>query len=198
MSNTGIRGFYLLTETIEQQLLSDVNVNTVTTGDIYDIDLSKMSIFPLAHIIINNVISQESVLTFNISVLAMDVVDESKKATTDVFRGNNDEQDILNTQLQVVNKLVKVLRKGNLYNDQFQLDGDANCEPFYERFSNKLAGWSATFNVFVARQSSRPNLWPVFMLRSKRWRTPSRPCRFRVETQRAAKQNCAPDRPCPP
>jgi len=149
MSNTGIRGFYLLTETIEQQLLSDVNVNTVTTGDIYDIDISKMSIFPLSHIIINNVISKESVLTFNISVLAMDVVDESKKATSDIFRGNNNEQDILNTQLQVVNKLVKVLRKGNLYNDQFQLDGDANCEPFYERFENKMAGWSATFNVFV-------------------------------------------------
>ena len=150
MSNTGIRGFYLLTETIEQQLLSDVNVNTVTTGDIYDIDLSKMSIFPLSHIIINNVISQESVLTFNISVLAMDVVDESKKATTDIFRGNNNEQDVLNTQLQVVNKLIQVLRKGDLYNDQFQLNGDANCEPFYERFDNKLAGWSATFNVFVA------------------------------------------------
>ena len=28
MSQTGIRGFYLLTETIETQLLSDVNVNT--------------------------------------------------------------------------------------------------------------------------------------------------------------------------
>lgn len=148
MSNTGIRGFYLLTETIEQQLLSDVNVNTVTTGDIYDIDL-KMSIFPLSHIIINNVISKESVLTFNISVLSMDVVDESKKATADIFRGNNNEQDILNTQLQVVNKLVKVLRKGDLYNDQFQLDGDANCEPFYDRFDNKVAGWTATFNVFV-------------------------------------------------
>jgi len=149
MSQTGIRGFYLLTETIEGQLLSDVNVNTVTTGDIYDIDLSKMSIFPLSHIIINNVVSQDSVLTFNISVLAMDVVDESKEKTTDIFRGNNNEQDILNTQLQVVNKLVKVLRKGDLYNDQFQLDGDANCEPFYERFENKMAGWSATFNVFV-------------------------------------------------
>ena len=148
MSNTGIRGFYLLTETIEQQLLSDVNVNTVTTGDIYDIDL-KMSIFPLSHIIINNVISKESVLTFNISVLSMDVVDESKKEASDIFRGNNNEQDILNTQLQVVNKLVKVLRKGDLYNDQFQLDGDANCEPFYDRFDNKVAGWTATFNVFV-------------------------------------------------
>ena len=89
MSNTGIRGFYLLTEAIEQQLLSDVNVNTVTTGDIYDIDLSKQSIFPLSHIIINNVTADESVLTFNVSVLAMDVVDESKEKTTDIFRGNN-------------------------------------------------------------------------------------------------------------
>lgn len=149
MSNTGIRGFYLLTEAIEQQLLSDVNVNTVTTGDIYEIDTSKQSIFPLCHIIINNVTADESVLTFNVSVLAMDVVDESKEKTTDIFRGNNNEQDVLNTQLQVVNKLIQVLRKGNLYNDQYQLDGNANCEPFYERFENKLAGWSATFNVFV-------------------------------------------------
>lgn len=149
MSNTGIRSFYLLTEAIEQQLLADVNVNTVTTGDIYDIDLAKQSIFPLCHIIINNVTAQENVLTFNVSVLAMDIVDESKEETTDIFRGNNNEQDVLNTQLQVLNKLIQVLRKGTLYNDKYQLDGDANCEPFYERFENKLAGWSATFNVFV-------------------------------------------------
>ena len=149
MSNTGIRGFYQLTETIKTQLLSDVNVNTVTTGDIFDIDLSKQSIFPLSHIIINSVSTQEQTLTFNISVLAMDIVDESKEATTDIFRGNNNEQDILNTQLAVLNKLVMVLRKGTLYNDQYQLDGDATLEPFYERFDNRLAGWSATFDVFV-------------------------------------------------
>ena len=149
MSQTGIRGFYLLTETIKDQLLGDVNVNTVTTGDIYDIDLAKQSIFPLSHIIINNVTTQEQVLTFNISILAMDIVDESKEATTDIFRGNNNEQDILNTQLSVLNKLVMVLRKGTLYTDQYQLDGDATLEPFYERFDNRLAGWSATFNVFV-------------------------------------------------
>ena len=35
----------------------------------------------------------------------MDIVDESKEATTDIFRGNNNEQDILNTQLAVLNKL---------------------------------------------------------------------------------------------
>jgi hypothetical protein len=154
MSQTGIRGFYLLTETIKDQLLADVNVNTVTTGDIYDIDLAKQSIFPLSHIIINSVSTQEQTLTFNISVLAMDIVDESKEATTDIFRGNNNEQDILNTQLAVLNKLVMVLRKGTLYSDQYQLDGDATLEPFYERFDNRLAGWSATFDVFVKNDIS--------------------------------------------
>ena len=42
-----------------------------------------------------------------------------------------------------------VLRRGVLYNDQYQLDGDATLEPFYERFENRLAGWAATFDVFV-------------------------------------------------
>ena len=149
MSHTGIRGFYLLTKAIKDQLLSDVNVNTVTTGDLYDIDLAKQSIFPLSHIIINNVTTQEQTLTFNITVMAMDIVDESKEATTDIFVGNDNEQDVLNTQLAVLNKLVMILRRGVLYNDQYQLDGDATLEPFYERFENRLAGWAATFDVFV-------------------------------------------------
>ena len=46
MSQQGIRGFYQLTETIKTQLLSDENVNIVTTGDITEIDLSKQTIFP--------------------------------------------------------------------------------------------------------------------------------------------------------
>ena len=149
MSQQGIRGFYQITETIETQLLSDVNVNTVTTGDIFDIDLSKQSIFPLAHIIVNSVTLQEQVISFNITVMSMDIVDESKDATTDIFRGNNNEQDVLNTQLAVLNKLVMVLRRGTLYSDKFQLEGDASLEPFYERFDNRLAGYAATMDVII-------------------------------------------------
>ena len=149
MSYTGIRGYYLLTQAIKDALLGDINVNTVTEGDLFDIDLSKQSIFPLSHLIINTVTAQESVLRFNISILAMDIVDESKEPTTDIFIGNNNEQDVLNTQLAVLNKLVQVLRRGDLYNDKYQLDGDASLEPFVDRFENKVAGWTATFNVLV-------------------------------------------------
>ena len=145
----GIRGFYQLTETIKDQLLNDENVNTVTTGDITEIDLSKQTIFPLSHIIVNNVITEEQYLSFNITVMAMDIVDESKEPSADIFRGNDNEQDVLNTQLAVLNRLTMILRKGTLYSELYQSDGTPNCEPFYERFENKLAGWACTFDVFI-------------------------------------------------
>ena len=149
MSNQGIRGFYQVTDTIKTSLLTDPNVNTVTTGDITDVDLSKQTIFPLAHIIVNNVTTQEQVLVFNITIMAMDIVNENKEDTVDIFTGNNNEQDVLNTQLGVLNKIINLLRRGSLYTTKYQLDGDPNCEPFYERFDNRLAGWAATMNILI-------------------------------------------------
>ena len=149
MSQQGIRGFYQLTETIKQELLSDKNINTVTTGDISDVNLNKQDIFPLGHIIINNVVVNEQTLDFNITVLACDIVDQSKDLTLDRFKGNDNVQDILNTQLGVLNRLTQRLRKGTLYTDMYQLTGDTNAEPFYDRFENQLAGWSVTMDIEI-------------------------------------------------
>ena len=149
-----MKGFYQVTDTIKNQLLADVNVNTVTTGDITKIDLSKQTIFPLAHLIVNNVTNEDNVLRFSLSVLAMDIVDISKEAVVDIFRGNNNEQDILNTQLAVLNKLVQVLRKGDLHQNKYQLDGSPSFEPFYDRFENEMAGWALTFDVIIPNDIS--------------------------------------------
>ena len=149
MSNQGIRGFYQLTETIKSQLLLDININTVTTGDVSDVNLNKQDIFPLGHIIVNNVVVNEQTLDFNISVLACDIVNQSKLETEDIFTGNNDVQNILNTQLGVLNKLIQKLRMGNLHTDMYQLDGSPSLDPFYDRFENQLAGWTATMNIQI-------------------------------------------------
>ena len=149
MSQQGIRGFYQLTETIKEQLLLDVNINSVTTGDISDVNLNKQDIFPLGHIIINNVVVDEQILTFNISILACDIVDQSKDLTLDRFKGNDNVQDILNTQLGVLNRLIQRLRMGNLHTDMYQLNGNPSLDPFYDRFENQLAGWSATMDIQI-------------------------------------------------
>ena len=149
MANQGVRGFFQLTETIKTELLQDVNVNTCSIGDITDVNLNKQDIFPLSHIIINSVVDEEQVLKFNITILACDIVNQSKEFTVDRFKGNNDVQDILNTQLAVLNRLIQRLRMGTLYTDMYQLEGSPTLEPFYDRFENQLAGFSATMTVMI-------------------------------------------------
>ena len=144
-----MKGFYNVTETIKNQLLSDVNVNTVTMGDITKVDLSKQTLFPLSHMIVNSVTNEDSILRYNISILSMDIVDISKDEVVDLFIGNNNEQDVLNTQLVVLNKLVQVLRGGDLYTGMYQLDGSPSFEPFMDRFENEVAGWTLSLDVIV-------------------------------------------------
>ena len=149
MSNQGIRGLYQITETIKDQLLDDININTVSSGEISNVNLGKQDIFPLGHILVNSVTIEEQALRFNITVLVMDIVNRSKEETIDRFKGNTNEQNILNTQLSVINKLIQVLKRGSLHTDMYQLDGDPSCEPFYDRFENELAGWSANMDILI-------------------------------------------------
>ena len=58
-------GYYNILTTIKEQLDQDDFVNTVTEGDIFEIDLSKQTIFPLSHVMVNNVTRESSVLRFN-------------------------------------------------------------------------------------------------------------------------------------
>ena len=142
-------GFYNVTKKIKDALNAEPFVNTVSYGSLDDVDLNKQTIFPLSHIIVNNCNVASNTMTFNISILAMDIVDESKDEVTDIFVGNDNEQDVLNTQLEVINRVVSILQRGELYTDLFQVDGAVGCEPFVDRFENKLAGWAATFDVLV-------------------------------------------------
>tara|TARA_B110000503_G_scaffold143002_1_gene242057 strand:+ start:7068 stop:7571 length:504 start_codon:yes stop_codon:yes gene_type:complete len=166
MIDTGPRAFYVAADKIKNQLLEDPNVNTVTTGDITEIDLNKITIFPLAHIIFNSAALQGNVISFSISVLAMDLVQQTKdefssnvfpeqNSLDKTFVGLDNEHDVLNTQLAVVNRLNEELRRGQLYTDLFQLEGAATCEPFFDRFENKVAGWTYTFNLLVQNDISK-------------------------------------------
>ncbi len=145
----GAQAFYRVTQKIKDELISNVNVNTVTYGDITKIDLNKQNIYPLAHILVNNVTQAPKLLNFSMTVFTMDLVDYTKESTTDIFLDNSNEQDVLNTQLAVANRMIEKLRSGTIYLDGFQLDGTASCEPFVDRFENDIAGWSTSFSLTV-------------------------------------------------
>lgn len=144
-----MQGFYNITTVIKNQLLQDPFCNTVTIGDLFEVDLRKQTIFPLSHIIVNSADLENNVWRFNMSVISMDIVDKSKELTTDHFTGNDNEHDVLNTQHAVLNRLLEVLRRGTLFEEHYHLDGNPSLEPFTERFENYLAGWTATFDVLI-------------------------------------------------
>jgi len=144
-----VRGFYLVTEFIEGQLLADSNVNTVTYGSIEDIALEKQNIYPLSHMNVLSAIPQENQIVFTISVISMDCVDVSKEATEDIFKGNNNEQDVLNTQCAVLTKLSSAIRR-NRFENEFELIGEPSLEPFTDRFPQQVAGWVLTFDIAIA------------------------------------------------
>lgn len=144
-----MKGFYNATEKIKEVLEAEPFVNTVSFGSIDDVDLNKATMYPLSHVIVNSSTVGSNTLTFSFSVLCMDVVDITKDEVTEPYKGNDNEQDVLNTQLAVINRLVSILKRGDAYTDGYQVEGDVTCEPFVDRFENKLAGWSASFDVIV-------------------------------------------------
>ncbi len=142
-----MNGLYRVLEKVKEVLEADIDVNKVTYGDITQIDLEKQTIYPLSHVMLNTVVSNEQVLRFNISIIAMDIVDVTKEEDDGYERSN--EQDVLNTQLAVLNKAIQKMRIGNLYRDKFQVEGDVSIEPFTDRFENQVAGVVGTFDIII-------------------------------------------------
>lgn len=145
-------GYYTLIDTLKALLIASPFVNQVSEGDLYDVDLSKQTIFPLSHIMVNNVSILPNVLKANITIIAMDIVDISKEDATSLFLDNNNRQDVLNTQLIMLSRIVAQLTNGETFEDNYQLEGEPSCEPFSDRFENLLAGWTMTFDVLIPNE----------------------------------------------
>jgi len=123
-------------------------------GD-FEIDLNKRTIFPLVHMIVNsvNMGGDSGTLTFNITFMAMDIVNEFKGQDTidkPLLMGEDNEQFVLNNTLTVLNKLNEFLYRGSLHDNNFEIKTAGSCQPFFDRFENRLAGWSYTADIYVA------------------------------------------------
>ena len=136
---------YKIIRQIKEALLEEPFVNTVTEGDIFEVDLSKQTMFPLSHIMINSATHQGNVISFNITVLLMDILNQKDELN---------KVDIWNTQLLVGTRILNRLNRGDLRSNFWELTGNPSFEPFTERFENDLAGWAVTFDVLVRNDIS--------------------------------------------
>ena len=143
-----MRAVYQVLDKMKDKLRSSPNIQTVSFGDLFDIDLNKTDIFPIAHIGLGTTSIQEHKLEVGISLTLLDIVDDNRNSTvTDDFYSNDNLQDILNTLLAEANILVSDLRRGSSYDELFQVESNVSAEPFLDRFENQLAGWSLNITI---------------------------------------------------
>ena len=128
---------YKILQRIEGVINTEPIAKTVTNGDLFEVDLNKKTLFPLAHIILNNATHQNSVISFNFSILFMDLEDE------------DDRTDVLNTQFMLA---IRVMEKLSRAESGIELIGNPTFDPFHERFENNLAGWAVTFDINVQNE----------------------------------------------
>ena len=126
---------------------SHLEIQTTTTGDIWDIDLEKTTMFPLYHINPMSVDIAQGTKTFNFQLFVMDIVD-----------GDGDiEQYVLSDTLQILSDIVAILKHGEILNgynqttneERYFVDNDFSCEPFTERFDNSVTGWVMDVSIIV-------------------------------------------------
>lgn len=137
---------YKITEKLKSELDSNQLINTVSYGDITDVDLNKQTMFPLAHVQLGNATIGDSTVDISVNVMFMDIVDESK-STGNLFEGNDNEHDVLNSMLAAATKTFQEFKRGASYSDGFQTEDIGSVEFFTDRFENKIAGVSLDFNI---------------------------------------------------
>ena len=143
--------FYQLIDTLKQLTEGNDLTNKITFGELSDVNLSKDDTFPLLHMMVEEAVIEERTIDYRIVVVAADMVDHiDEDLGLEDFYGNDNTQDVLNTQFAVVNGLQSALRRGELFSDLYQIDTDYTANLFEDRFENLLAGWSLNISITVA------------------------------------------------
>jgi len=145
-----MNNIFKLTDAIKEELQSNELINQVTFGDLFEVDLLKQNIYPLAHVGMTSAQIGQGVAYVEMSILFLDIVDESTTEQTDQFYGNDNEHYVLNTMFAAATKTIQELMRGDLHNQGFQVEAEnINMDFFSERFEDKLAGVGVDFTVTI-------------------------------------------------
>lgn len=142
-----MNAYYELLRILKLSLEDNKDINTITEGDISEMDLDKMTIYPLGHIELDLGNFRENVIEFTCSIYAMDIVNLSKEQTSDKFVGNDNSQDVFNTMLAVLRRTYLELAK-DVRTQDITIIGEPSFRKM-EGTKNNAVGWEMNFNVEV-------------------------------------------------
>jgi len=141
--------FYLASDTL-RDVLKGVGFKTVTFGEFSDLDLSRKTIFPNAHIVPGPMQLNPRVIGYTFRVTASDIVNFSKDDPADLddpFLGLNNTQDIFNDLATRLSNAVDTLRRKAFDDMPTEVLVAPSIDPFMEKHENILTGWTIEITI---------------------------------------------------
>ena len=132
---------YEVLDKVRAILENDALINKVTDGDLFEVDLSKQTVFPLAHFMLGNITQNQYSVTAEVSVMFAGVIEED----------DSNYRDVWNRTFTSARRFVELLRRTD---NLFVIDEDVIHEPFRDRFHNKLGGFMTTVNINVPNETT--------------------------------------------
>jgi len=145
--------FYQLTQFFNSLALDHPNISTFTIGDLADVDTAKQSIYPLLHMVPQNVIMASGIFTYNFDLVMMDRVTD----ITNLSQGNfnvllknykevTNVQDVWDSTLLTLNDIISYITRKPLAAN-FIITDNTVATPFKDNYNNLMAGWTANLSV---------------------------------------------------
>ena len=137
--------YYDLLRILKDEIEATELVNTITQGDMSALDINKKNLYPLAHVMVDTGSFVGATIVYNVSIYCIDILDISKLPTTDEYRGNDNEFDVLNSTITILNRVFEKLRR-KLHNVEIS---EAQLEKGVNKGTNGWAGWQMSFDVVL-------------------------------------------------
>jgi hypothetical protein len=152
----GARSYIDLIETLRDTCLNNKLISSVSLGDISEVDLDKQTIFPLAHIMVNTAKFNSTIITYDVSILFMDIVHSDSTENEAVIYNDDNENFVLNSMLNAGNHVTDEFNSGSLNDGNTRIMRETvTAEPFKDRFENLVAGWAFNFQVETRNNINR-------------------------------------------
>jgi hypothetical protein len=92
-----------LIDTLEQLGVNHYQIQQVSSGDIFEMDLEKNTLYPLMHIVPQTVVASQGQFTFNFQVFIMDLVEPDE----------SNEQEVLSDCLSICTDIIATFKHGD-------------------------------------------------------------------------------------
>ena len=140
-------GVYKANEVLYNAFIAN-GFNTVTFGDITQVDLNKQTIFPLCHISLTSSDHTPNTMVLNYEGVIVDAIDSNNldpREMLNKFLLTSNIEDVLHDLNYNFAKAIKTLR--NNLDDNITIPDTVSIDVRYDEGQNKLAGYYWTLSI---------------------------------------------------